>query len=167
MATESGSSEPVDYIERTRSQYDALGYPPYAWVHNPDSPPFTPLSKPLDRSRVGLICSGGIYARGQTAFHFKDDVSYRKIAMRTSRHELRVTHFAYDLQDARQDPAVVFPARTLAGLADAGAIGAVADHAYTFMGGIYSSRKVREVLAPRLVAECVRDEVDVVVMVPV
>ena len=121
MTTESGSSEPVDYIERTRSQYDALGYPPYTWVHNPESPPFTPLSKPLDRARVGLICSGGIYARGQIAFHFKDDVSYRKIAMRTPRHELRVTHFAYDLKDARRDPAVVFPARTLTGLADAGA----------------------------------------------
>ena len=167
MATAPPDFSPVDYIERTRSQYDALGYPPYSWVHNPDTPPFTPLAKPLDRARVGLICSGGIYARGQIAFHFRDDISYRKIAMRTPRHDLRVTHFAYDLRDARQDPAVVFPARTLTGLAEAGAIGAVADYAYTFMGGIYSSRKVREVLAPRLVADCVRDEVDVVVMVPV
>lgn len=160
-------SEPVDYIERTRSQYDALGYPPYTWVHNEDPPPFTPLAKSLDRARVGLVCSGGIYARGQIAFHFKDDISYRRIPMRAPASEMRVTHFAYDLRDARQDPAVVFPGKTLAALADAGALGSVADNAYAFMGGIYSARKVRDVLAPRIVAECVRDEVDVVVLVPV
>ncbi|MBM4206433.1 MAG: hypothetical protein FJ194_20195 [Gammaproteobacteria bacterium] len=160
-------SAPVDYIERTRSQYDALGYPPYAWVKNDDPPAFTPLAKALDRAKVGLICSGGIYVRGQIAFHFKDDISYRKVPMRAPAHEIRINHFAYDLRDARQDPAVVFPGKTLAALTDAGAVGSVADHAYTFMGGIYSSRKVREKLAPALVAECVRDEVDVVVLVPV
>ncbi|MCP5179767.1 MAG: hypothetical protein H6993_07765 [Pseudomonadales bacterium] len=159
--------EPVDYIERTRSQYDALGYPPYTWVRNEEAPPFAPLTKPLSRSKVGLICSGGIYRVGQIAFHYKDDISYRRIPMRTPRRDLRVTHFAYDLRDARQDPAVVFPAATLAALADAGAIGGTADNAYAFMGGIYSSRKVKDVLAPRLVAECVRDEVDVAVLVPV
>ena len=56
-----GQRPPVDYIQRTRDQYDALGYPPYAWVHSDSPPPFTPLSKPLSECRVGLIASGGIY----------------------------------------------------------------------------------------------------------
>ena len=76
-------SEPIDYIQRTKDQYDALGYPSYRWVHNEDPPPFTPLAKPLAESRVALIASGGIYQLGQTAFHFKDDTSFRAIDVET------------------------------------------------------------------------------------
>ncbi len=160
-------SEPIDYIERTRAQYDALGYPPYRWVENIQQPPFVPLKKPLATSRVGLVCSGGIYRAGQTAFHFKDDYSYRIIPADTPKDDLRVTHFAYDLTDARQDPNVVYPAEQLRGLAEAGVIEELSRNTYTFMGGIYSSRKVRDGLAPALVEAFVRDEVDVVVLVPV
>jgi len=35
------------------------------------------------------------------------------------------------------------------------------------MGGIYSARKVRDVLAPALVTRLLEDEVDVALMVPV
>ena len=135
------NTEPVDYIERTREQYATLGYPPYQWVENDLAPPFRPLSKPLSESRVGLIASGGIYRLGQTAFHFKDDISYRAIESNTSNDDLRATHFAYDLTDARRDPGVVFPLQTLRRCKDEGLIGDLADNAYTFMGGIYSSRK--------------------------
>lgn len=160
-------SEPIDYIERTRAQYAGLGYPPYDWVHISESPPFCPVSKPLGDCRVGLIASGGIYRRGQIAFHFKDDLSFREIDTATPAAELRATHFAYDLTDARRDPNVVFPAQTLKRLAQVGQIGELAKTAYTFMGGIYSARKVRDVLAPALADRLVRDEVDVAILVPV
>ena len=63
---------PIDYIERTRAQYDALGFPPYAWIDQRDEPPpFEPISKPLSEMRVALIASGGIYQRGQIAFHHR------------------------------------------------------------------------------------------------
>lgn len=110
---------------------------------------------------------GGIYAKGQIAFHFKDDLSYREIATDTENSELRTTHFAYDLADSRKDPGAVFPLAALRNLVAQGAIGSLADNAYTFMGGIYSSRKVRDVLAPAIADRLVADEVDVAVMVPV
>ena len=160
-------SEPIDYIERTRSQYDALGYPPYRWVENIQQPPFVPLKKPLATSRVGLVCSGGIYQAGQVAFHFKDDFSYRIIPADAPKSSLRVTHFAYDLRDDREDVNVVYPAEQLRALAAAGVIEEFSTNTYTFMGGIYSARRVREQLAPALVEAFVRDEVDVVVLVPV
>ena len=160
-------SEPIDYIQRTFEQYAHLGYPQYQWVANDDTPPFAPLAKPLTASRVGLIASGGIYRRGQIAFHFKDDVSYREIASHTPNSELRVTHFAYDVNDARKDPSVVFPLKTLRDLAGLGRIGSLGPKAYTFMGGIYSARKVRDQLAPALADRLVKDEVDVAIMVPV
>lgn len=157
----------VDYIERTRTQYEHLGFPPYQWVHNTEAPAFAPLSKPVAQCKVGLIASGGIYRSGQVAFHFKDDVSYRMIARDTPKNELRATHFAYDLTDARDDIGCVFPLETLNDLVQHGLIDSVADPAYTFMGGIYSERKVRELLAPALAARLVKDEVDVAVLVPV
>ena len=158
---------PIDYIQRTAEQYAALGYPLYRWVHDETTPPWAPVRKPLAQSRLGLVASGGIYVSGQVAFHFKDDISYREIATDTPASELRATHFAYDLRAARSDPNVVFPTGTLRRLVAEGRLGELAERAYTFMGGIYSSRKVRETLAPALADRLVEDEVDRVLLVPV
>ena len=160
-------TEPVDHLERTRTQYEALGYPPYRWVRNDETPPFAPLRKPLSACRVALIASGGIYRHGQIAFHFQDDTSFRIVPSDTPAAELRVNHFAYDLTAARADPNTVFPSATLRDLARLSRIGELARNAYTFMGGIYSSRRVRERLAPALADRVQRDEVDVAILVPV
>lgn len=160
------SRPPVDYIERTREQYSALGYPTYKWVHNDDDPPFAVVSKPLAESRIGLVASGGVYRRGQVAFHYRDDLSFRVIPGDTDPSDLRVTHFAYDVTDARADPNVVFPVGTLRAEAHDGGIGDAAPNAYTFMGGIYSARKVREILAPALADRMEEDAADAVVLVP-
>ncbi|MEM9620170.1 MAG: glycine/sarcosine/betaine reductase selenoprotein B family protein [Pseudomonadota bacterium] len=159
--------EPIDYIQRTHDQYKALGYPAYQWVRSDTPPPFTTLTKPLAQSRVGLIASGGVYQHGQIAFHFKDDLSYREIDTSIATAELRATHFAYDLTDARADANVVFPLDTLRRCVAAGELGSLAETAYTFMGGIYSSRKVRDILAPALAERLQKDEVDVALLVPV
>ncbi len=159
--------EPIDYIARTRDQYSALGYPVYSWFENTDAPPFVRPERPPSEWKVGLVASGGIYALGQPAFHFKDDLSFRAIATDAVVSDLRVTHFAYDLTDAREDPNVVLPLDPLRRLASAGEIGGLGANAYTFMGGIYSARKVRDVLAPAIADHLENDEVDVALMVPV
>ena len=160
-------TEPIDYIARTKAQYAALDYPAYRWVENTDAVPWSSLKKPLSQCKVALICSGGIYKKGQIAFHYEDDISFRIIASDTAQSDLRITHFAYDMTSARNDPNVVFPTQGLKALADEGAIGELATNAYTFMGGIYSSRKVSSQLAPELANRVIKDEVDVVVLVPV
>ena len=157
---------PVDYIERTREVYSSKGYAAYQWVQN-DPMPLAPAGRPMSEWRVGIVASGGIYARGQVAFHYRDDVSYREIARDTPASELRIAHFAYDYADARHDPNVVLPLAALRHLASEGVIGEVSERAYTFMGGIYSARKVRDTLAPALADRLVEDEVDVALMVPV
>lgn len=158
---------PVDYIPRIRDNYARLGYKTYNWVVNADSPPWTPFSKPLSRCRLGLAASGGIYVTGQVAFHHKDDTSYRETPTDVDTKELRATHFAYDLSDARMDPNVVFPIDTLRRLVREGFLGGLASRFYSFMGGIYSSRRVSEDLAPRLTARFLEDGVDAVLLVPV
>lgn len=158
---------PIDYIARTRARYDALGYPPYRWVTSVEPPPFAPLRKPVRESRLALIGSGGIYARGQVAFHFKDDTSFRVIDTTAPTSALRATHFAYDVTDARRDVNVVFPVDTLQATVESGALGELSRNAYAFMGGIYSSRRVEEQLAPAIADRIEQDEVDLALLVPV
>jgi D-proline reductase (dithiol) PrdB len=160
-------SAPIDYIQRTREQYSALNYPPYEWAQNSQTPPWHPLHKPLSASRVALVCSGGIYARGQIAFHHKDDNSLRLIPTDVATTQLRTSHFAYDQSAARKDINCVFPIEPLRRAEAAGKIGTIAPYAFTFMGGIYSQRKVVEQLAPAIVSHLIQDEVDVAIMVPV
>jgi D-proline reductase (dithiol) PrdB len=162
------SSAPVAYITRIRENYARLGYKPYAWVDNAASPPpWTPLEEPLSECRIGLVASGGIYVRGQVAFHWRDDTTFRAIPTDVRTEDLRATHFAYDLSDVRRDPNVVFPIDTLRRLVAEGLIGALAGHALTFMGGIYSARKVAEDLAPKITERLVGEKVDVALLVPV
>ena len=163
----STSRPPVDHIARTRALYSALGYHPYEWVESQEPPPWAPPRKPLAESRLGLVASGGIYAAGQVAFHFKDDTSFRIIDTGIDTGALRATHFAYDLTDARSDINVVFPLDPLRDLVAEGVIGELSPRAYTFMGGIYSARKVRDRLAPALAERLVEDAVDLALLVPV
>ena len=47
-----------------------------------------------------------------------------------------------------------------------GMIGELADPAYSFMGGIYSARKVREELAPKIADELKKAHIDAFYLVP-
>jgi D-proline reductase (dithiol) PrdB len=157
---------PADYLTATRQLYDSYGYDAYRWAERPDPPPWTPISKPLDRCRITLIGSGGIYRHGQVAFHTKDDTSIRIIARDTAPSELRIAHFAYDETDARDDPGCVFPLARLRELAGRAQIGDVSDAA-GFMGGIYSTRRLEAETVPRLLDHCRAEEPDLVLLVPV
>jgi len=161
-------SAPVEYITRIRENYARLGYKPYVWVDKRrEPPPWTPLTKPLAECRLGLIASGGIYASGQVAFHWRDDTTFREVPTDVPTAELRVTHFAYDLTDARRDPNVVFPIDTLRRLVGEGFVGSIATTALTFMGGIYSARRVAEELAPQMTERLLAARVDAALLVPV
>lgn len=157
----------VSYIERTRSLY--AGQTPYRWVvHDAqrDPPPWTPVAKPLGAMRVALIASGGVYRDDQDPFHFRNDTSHREIPVETSADRLRVSHFGYDIRDAARDPGCIFPLRALRELAVDAVVGSVASPALSFMGGIYSARRVREELAPRLRDIVLRQRADLAYLVP-
>lgn len=157
----------VDHIAQTRDSYAQLGYDAYRWAHEPSPAPFVPLDKPLSESTVALIASGGVYQRGQVAFHHKDDTSIRKIPTTVDTADLRTSHFAYDMTNARRDPNVVFPIDALRAMAERGTIGSLASHALTFMGGIYSQRRLREDVLPAMANSIEEMDPDVVLLVPV
>lgn len=163
----SNRQPPIDYIARTRAQYEALGHPVYHWVANQDPPPWVTLRRPLTKSRLALVASGGVYVSGQKAFHHHDDTSLRTIDREVEVADLRTSHFAYDQTAARSDPNVVFPIEPLRRSIAAGRLGGLSPRSYTFMGGIYSSRRVRDELAPEIARRVIADQVDLVLLVPV
>ncbi len=158
---------PADYIDETRRLYSGLGYDAYRWAERHETPPWAPISKPLNECKVTLIGSGGVYLAGQQAFHTKDDTSIRSIASNSPTSQLRTAHFAYDQTDARVDPNCVFPLDRLNELAADGTIGAVTPTAAAFMGGIYSTRRLGEDTVPALLEHCKAEEPDLVLLVPV
>ncbi|MDE0137624.1 MAG: glycine/sarcosine/betaine reductase selenoprotein B family protein [bacterium] len=158
---------PIDYIAVTRETYAQLGYQPYRWALNEDPPSWATLGKPLSEARLGLIASGGIYRHGQVAFTHRDDVTHREIPTDVDSAELRVTHFAFDPAAARRDPNVVFPIDTLRSLVAEGTVGELAPLALTFMGGIYSQRRLAAELIPVLVDRTLEMGADAVLLVPV
>ncbi len=154
---------PVAYIPRTRDLYS--DFTPYRWVENDGAPPFTPLSKPISECKVALISSGGVMYRDQPRFHH-EDASYRRIPKSATRADLSIWHFGYPTADAQRDPNCVFPLERMRELEARGVIGELADPAFSFMGGIYSARKVREELAPQIAGELKRAHADVLYLVP-
>jgi D-proline reductase (dithiol) PrdB len=155
---------PVEYIPRTRELYSE--FKPYRWVENDTaSIPWTPLRKPIRDARVALISSGGFMYRDQPRYH-REDATYRRIPKDARREDLSIWHFGYKTADAEKDPNCVFPLETMRALERDGVIGALCDPAYSFMGGIYSARKVRDELAPQIVNELRRAHADAFFLVP-
>ena len=77
-----------------------------------------------------------------------------------------MAHFGYDFSDAARDPGCVLPLRALRELASEGVIGGLVEPALSFMGGIYSARRVREELAARFRDFVTRQEADLAYLVP-
>ena len=155
---------PIAYIPRTREMYPDM--PPYRWVVNDDAP-WTPLNKPVDRCKVALLSSGGVHHADQRPFHYRDDTSIRRVPKGVRVEDLRVSHFGYRTEDAAADPNCVFPIERMRELEAEGVIGELANPAYTCMGGIYSTRRVRNELVPQVVDSVVGAGVDLLLLVPV
>ena len=153
---------PVAYIPRTRDLYS--DFTPYRWVRN-EAAPFTPLRKPIAECAVAMISSGGIMYRDQPRFH-REDASYRRIPIAAHPDELSVWHFGYPTRDAERDVNCVLPLARMRELETAGVIGKLVDPAFSFMGGIYSARKVRDELAPQIIDELKRAHADAFFLVP-
>ncbi len=153
---------PIAYIPRTRELYGS--YSAYRWVVN-QTVPWTPLSKPLARCKLALMSSGGIIYRDQPRFH-REDASYRRIPKDAPPCDLYVWHFGYPTADAEADANCVFPLERLRELERQGVIGELSDPAFSFMGGIYSARKVRDELAPKIIEELRSAQVEAFYLVP-
>lgn len=159
--------QPVRYMDAITERYARLGYTPYRWYHADDGVACVPLAKPLSECRIGALTTSGVYAVGQVAFHYKDDATLRAIPSDSEDSDLRFSHLTQQyLVNAKRDPNCVVPLKALRKLANTGVIGALADAIFSCMGGIYSQRRVREELIPKLHQSFVAQKVDAVLLAP-
>jgi D-proline reductase (dithiol) PrdB len=157
----------VSYVDKSREYYLAQNFNnPYRWAHNATAP-WTPLSKPLSRSRVGLVTTASLVtwttpepAPGEVP----NAVFGAPVAPPPDR--LYTMHRFWDKDATHTNDVESFcPVRRLSEAQQAGRIGSLSPRFY----GVpteYSQRKTNEVDAPEVLRLCREDQVDVAVLVP-
>ena len=129
-------------------------------------PSFVRPAKPLNRSRLALVTTGGVHLPDQRRFDiddFEGDCSYREIP--TDAEDLTWTH-AYYRPDEGSDLDAIFPLRTLRKLVEEGLVGELGPRHFSFMGAIHDPAMLIEMTAPEVAGKLVEDQVDVVLLTP-
>jgi D-proline reductase (dithiol) PrdB len=156
----------VDYMEVMRKRYENLGYQAYRWFVADDIAPWTPLKKKLSQCKLGLLSTSGAYALGQIAYHYKDDSTIREIPSSTPANDLRFSHITENyLVDPRKDPNCILPTETLHKLVGKQVINSLANTVFSCMGGTYSQRRVKNEIAPEILKNFRRQDIDCALLV--
>ncbi|MEO5697607.1 MAG: glycine/sarcosine/betaine reductase selenoprotein B family protein [Burkholderiaceae bacterium] len=171
LAPTADPHDPVPYLQRISTYYEALGYgAPYAWAEFTQVP-FQPLVKPLAQCRLALITTAAPFRadqgdQGPGAPYNAGAKFYSVYSGDTSQdHDLRISHVAIDRQHTTAaDPGSYFPLPALRRAVASGRVGALAPR---FHGAPTnrSQRVTLEVDGPELVARCRADGADAVLLV--
>lgn len=165
------ASEPISYVERTRTWYAALGYAAYQWaVH--DEAPFHGLERPLGQLTVALITTAapfrpefgdqgpGAPYNARAKFFAVYDLPVEPMP------DLRISHVSYDrAHTTAADPASWLPVAALRSAQRSGRIGRLAER----LIGLPTNRSQRVTVeqdAPQVLARCRALGADAAVLVP-
>ena len=160
----------VPYMHRTRTYYQALGYPrPYRWAQYVDVP-FTPLIKPLSDSRVALITTAAPYQpdkgdQGPGASYNSAAKFYRVYSLPIDPEpDLRISHVGIDrMHTSAEDMRSWFPLRQLQCLAEEKRVGSIAARFH----GAPTNRSHRVTIeqdCPEMITRLQEDAVDIAIL---
>jgi hypothetical protein len=105
--------------------------------------PFTPLAKPLDQCRFGLVTSGGLFHKRLEPGFDQDgerknpewgDPSFRTLPVDMDPADVGVSHLHLNHRDILADPNILLPFERFRELVSEGRVGQLAPQAYSFMG---------------------------------
>lgn len=161
----------IEYIQRTRTYYSTLGYPPYAWASH-DDVPFCQPSKPLAESKLVLITTAAPHRpelgdQGPGAAYNAAAKFFRVYTTPIDPvPDLRISHVGYDRKHTTAaDPASFLPVARLKEAEQGGVIGELADE----LIGVPTNRSQRitvEQDAVDALDHCRRLGADVALLVP-
>jgi len=162
---------PISYMQRTRDYYLALGYGnPYRWAHFADVP-FTPLSKPLAKARLGLVTTAAPFQPGMgdqgPGAEYNGAAKFDQVYAEATETvpDLRISHLGYDrVHTTAADMNTYFPLGRLREAAASGRIGSVSPRFYGAPTN-RSHRVTMETDCAELLRYCQEDEVDAAVLV--
>lgn len=143
-----------DYVRRRfKPDFDWLRFAAPSSRHRP--------KQPLSKARVGLVSTAGAHLPGERPIPPSGPPRIVPVDA-----EVAFDHIGYDTRRAGEDPEVVWPARTLRRLAEAGFIGSVSGRAVSMMGAVLDGRVVSDRHVPATVEQFRRDGVDLALLVP-
>ncbi len=164
--------EPLPYLKRIRTYYQALGYgEPYRWEQFDDIP-FAPPAKPLNEATVGIITTAAPFDpekgdQGPGAPYNAAAKFFEVYSAPTDiEPDLRISHIAIDRHHTTaEDQGSYFPLQALQKLASFGEIGGVAARFH----GLPTNRSRHttwQTDCPELVTRCLEDTIDIALLVP-
>ena len=136
-----------------------------------DPVPFARPRKTLEKARVGLVTTGGVYLPSQEAFDLEAkgcDASFREIPAATDVQTLSIAHKsdAFDQTGFQTDRNLGFPLDRLKEMASRREIGSLNGRALSFMGSITAPGRLVKETAPAAARLLEADGVDVALLVP-
>ena len=165
------TSTPVDYMQRMRDYYLALGYNnPYQWAYH-ESVPFQALKKPVTQSRIGLVTTAAPLKadagdQGPGAPYNAAAKFYRVYAGDATRDDfLGISHVSYDRDyTTADDIGSYFPLTALRSAKAHGQVGELSPRFY----GLPTNRSQATTLnqdCADLLAMLQEDKVDLAILV--
>ncbi len=135
-------------------------------VFAPTTPPpvWAPLTKPLNKCKVGFATAGGIHINTQTPFNTAGDFTFREIPIDTPSSQLMVTHGGFDNSDINKDVNAMLPIDRLHELVKEGFIGDLSPVLIGFMGGGGNVNKFRSETGPAIAKIFKDNDVDIVLL---
>ena len=161
----------IEYIQRTRTYYSTLGYPPYAWANN-EEVPFSRPPRPLAESKLVLITTAAPYQPdlGDQGAGAAYNAAAKFFSVYTTPidpiPDLRISHLGYDRKHSTAaDPASFLPVARLQDAQNKGIVGELADE----LIGVPTNRSQRvtvETDAVDALEHCRRSGADLAFLVP-
>ena len=112
--------------------------------------PWSRFVKPLRRSKIALVTTGGVFVEGQERFCERGDDTFREIPSETPGEKFRIWHPGYDTGPATEDINCIFPLDRFKELEAEGTIGRLAQQSYSFMGLIPDPTHLIQETAPEV-----------------
>lgn len=151
----------VPYMIRTRDYYRAQGYETdYVWAHNSETP-FTPLSKPVNESKIGVITTSMPDTEQGRKERRVYSLPVSPIPKSMYTAELSWHHTVTHTDDVSS----FLPLEQLKRLENSGEIGEQADK-FHCLPTEYSQRNTTKNDAPEILNRLQEDEVDIAILVP-
>lgn len=159
--------EAAPLIERHDYGAAFKGYPWPAFTESP----WAPVTKPLARSRIAVVSTGGLYRPGEDlpfdATSGDGDWTWRAIPAGLPIRALGIAHDHFAHEVAREDMNTIFPLDRLRELEAAGVIGSLAATQYSIMGYCPRAADLAEETAPAIAASLQAEGVDAALVIPV
>ena len=130
--------------------------------------PWTPWTKKLSESKVGMVSTAGLHLRGDQPF-VGGDQTYRVIPSSAKANDIIMSHtsIGWDHTGFYRDLNLAFPMDRLKELDQQSVIGSLAKDYYSFMGAQQEPVKILEETGPDVARRMKAEGVDAVFMVPV